>query len=74
MTEDWSTSSYSGYNGDCVQARFRKSSHSANGNCTEVRMADGRVQVRDSKNPAGPVLTFTRDEWEAFTAGIRATS
>lgn len=52
MTADWHTSSYSTYNGNCVQ----------------VRLADGAVQVRDSKDPDGPVLTFTRDEWTAFLA------
>jgi uncharacterized protein DUF397 len=25
-----------------------------------------RALVRDSKNPAGPVLAFTPDEWAAF--------
>jgi hypothetical protein len=73
MTEDWSTSSYSGYNGDCVQARWRKASASAsNGHCAQVRMANGTVQVRDSKNPDGGMLKFTRAEWESFTAGLRA--
>lgn len=33
----WHTSSYSGYNGDCVQVAFRKASHSgSNGHCVEV--------------------------------------
>jgi hypothetical protein len=30
------------------------------------------VAVRDSKNPDGPRLTFTRDEWRSFTANIKA--
>jgi hypothetical protein len=29
------------------------------------------VAVRDSKDPAGPVLTFTAPEWSAFLAGVR---
>jgi len=28
--------------------------------------------VRDSKDPAGPVLIFPRTEWAAFTAGVRS--
>jgi hypothetical protein len=28
--------------------------------------------VRDSKDPAGPVLAFTPDDWRAFTAAIKA--
>jgi Domain of unknown function (DUF397) len=27
--------------------------------------------VRDSKDRSGPVLQFTRREWEAFLAGVR---
>jgi hypothetical protein len=30
------------------------------------------VAVRYSKDPDGPKLVFTADEWRAFTAGIRA--
>ncbi|MEU7000984.1 DUF397 domain-containing protein [Nonomuraea sp. NPDC046570] len=29
----------------------------------------GKVLVRDSKNPNGPVLTFTPGEWTAFLDG-----
>ncbi|WP_308250337.1 DUF397 domain-containing protein [Sphaerisporangium fuscum] len=28
--------------------------------------------VRDAKNPDGPVLRFTDDEWHAFALGVRA--
>jgi len=34
-----------------------------------VRHNATSVQVKDSKNPDGPVLTFTRDEWLAFIRG-----
>jgi hypothetical protein len=59
---------------DLAQARWHKSSYS-NGNggaCVEVagNLRDV-VAVRDSKNHEGPVLVFTSDEWEAFTAGVR---
>jgi hypothetical protein len=40
-----------------------------------VEVADlpgGACAVRDSKQPTGPVLTFTATEWAAFTAGVRA--
>jgi hypothetical protein len=40
-------------------------------NCVEVAVADdGTVGVRDSKDPTGPVLQFTRPEWTAFTGGV----
>jgi Domain of unknown function (DUF397) len=29
------------------------------------------VQVRDSKDPSGAVLTFNRREWDAFLLGVR---
>ena len=48
---------------------WRTSSHSHGTNCVEVVMGDG-ARVRDSKNPAGPVLSFSRAEWAAFTGRI----
>jgi hypothetical protein len=54
-------------------ARWVKSSLSfANGNCVEVAgMPDGNVGIRDSKDPAGPVLLFTPGEWHAFLGGVQ---
>jgi hypothetical protein len=44
----------------------------ANGNCVEVTELPGdSVGVRNSRDPAGPVLRFTRDEWDAFLGGAR---
>jgi hypothetical protein len=59
--------------GACVEVAFAKSTRSSSTNCVEVGPCDcGEVRVRDSKDPNGPVLTFTADEWTAFTAGVRA--
>ncbi|MGH4018624.1 MAG: DUF397 domain-containing protein [Pseudonocardiaceae bacterium] len=55
--------------------RWRKSSRSnggGNGNCVEVAGMPDRVAMRDSKDPAGPMLAVTRSEWRAFLDGIRA--
>jgi len=50
---------------------WRKSSFSnGQANCVEVAMLDDAVAVRDSKDPAGPVLVFTPTEWRAFTRGV----
>ena len=54
------------------RADWRKSSYSGD-NCVEVaRNLPGAVAVRDSKDPEGPKLVFTPDEWRAFAAGVRA--
>jgi hypothetical protein len=59
---------------DLSRVQWRKSSYS-NGNggaCVEVARNIARVVVvRDSKDRSGPVLTFTPDEWHAFTARVR---
>lgn len=51
---------------------WKKSQRSGqSGQCVEVRLADGAVEVRDSKDPDGPILRFTPGEWAAFTGGVR---
>ncbi|MDG4762984.1 DUF397 domain-containing protein [Solwaraspora sp. WMMD406] len=58
---------------DLGKATWRKSSRSGPNcdNCVEVAFVDEAIAVRDSKNPAGPVLIFTADEWDAFVGGAR---
>ena len=52
---------------------WHKSSFSDNGSCVEVAdLADGGRLVRDSKDPASPVLRFTAVEWDAFIRGVMA--
>ena len=55
------------------QLRWVKSSQSfSNGNCVEVAgTPDGGVAMRNSRDPDGPVLRFTRAEWDAFLGGAR---
>jgi hypothetical protein len=53
-------------------SQWRKSSASETGGCLEVRFAAEEIQVRNSRDPLGPALTFTRREWEAFLAGASA--
>ncbi|MHB1431236.1 MAG: DUF397 domain-containing protein [Streptosporangiaceae bacterium] len=53
----WRTSSFCGPNGPCVEF---------------AELPGGDVGVRDSKDPASPVLRFTPEEWRAFIAGAVA--
>lgn len=55
MTETWIKASASGAQGQCV----------------EMADADGVVHVRDSKNPQGPRLTFTKAEFAAWLDGAK---
>jgi hypothetical protein len=52
---------------------WRTSSYTNNGTCVEVAdLPGGGTAVRDSKDPASPVLTFTAAEWVAFVRGVKA--
>jgi len=53
----WRRSSYSGTNGECVEA-------------STSRLA---VTVRDSKNAGGTSLVFGHAAWQAFTAELKAS-
>ncbi|MFI5891047.1 DUF397 domain-containing protein [Actinoplanes sp. NPDC051513] len=51
---------------------WHKSTRSgSNGQCVEARRFGNTVQMRDSKNNKGPVLSFTLAEWAAFTTGVK---
>ncbi|MEV6816374.1 DUF397 domain-containing protein [Micromonospora sp. NPDC051296] len=54
---------------DLSNAHWRKStrSNSSGGECVEVaENLAGVVAVRDSKDPAGPVLAFDPAAWRSF--------
>jgi hypothetical protein len=52
----WQTSSYSQSGGECVEAAF---------------LPDGGVALRQSTDPDGSVLLYTRGEWVAFLKGAK---
>lgn len=57
--------------------QFFKSSYSSNGgDCIEVAAnivaSHGIVPVRDSKNPAGPILDLPADSFASFVTGVKA--
>ncbi|WP_275464355.1 DUF397 domain-containing protein [Streptomyces noursei] len=54
-------------------AGWYKSSYSgpSNGDCLEVARGHATIPVRDSKHPAGPVLSFSSASWAAFVSAVR---
>jgi hypothetical protein len=50
--------------------RWRKSSRSSSGACVEIAPRRDTILVRDSKDPRGPVLSFERESFAAFIAGV----
>ncbi|MFJ2478407.1 DUF397 domain-containing protein [Streptomyces sp. NPDC087659] len=58
---------------DLTNAQWFKSSYSSGqGACVEVAHLPGVVAAKDSKDPAGPALVFTRDGWQGFIHGLNA--
>lgn len=53
-----------------ITASWQKSS-ATNIECLETTSTQGHVWVRDSKNPFGPALGFTRGGWSAFLTGVQ---
>ena len=54
-----------------LNADWHKSSYSSNnGSCVEVRRLPTMVEVRDTKDRSGPVLTFSADSWRSFVASV----
>ncbi|WP_308819504.1 DUF397 domain-containing protein [Pseudonocardia alni] len=61
--------------GPCTESvpEYRKSSYSGTDNCVEVSLARvDDIRVRNSREDSQWVLKFTRDEWTAFIAGVKA--
>jgi Domain of unknown function (DUF397) len=58
---------------DLSRAAWRKSIYSNNGgSCVEVATGTtGMIAVRDSKNPDGPKLAFTSEQWTLFTSTVK---
>lgn len=55
-------------------AQWVKSTRSGptGGNCVEVAFIDGdRIALRNSRDPSGPALVFSRPEWDAFIGGAK---
>ncbi len=51
--------------------QWRKSSRCESNACVEVAAADEFIFMRNSTDPDGPQLRFTREEWAAFCASLQ---
>lgn len=56
---------------DLMRAVWQRAPGDATEGAVEVAFVDDLVGLRNSAQPAGPVLVFTRSEWEAFAAGAQ---
>jgi hypothetical protein len=50
---------------------WRRSSLCSASSCLEVAFRGDDVLVRNSQDPEGLVLRFTREEWVVFVAGVK---
>lgn len=54
------------------QLVWHRASRCANGECVEVAGRGSSVLVRDSKDTAGAILSYSNEEWTAFVSGVKA--
>jgi len=55
------------------QLLWQKSTRCGSGACVEVAKESGKaVYLRDSKDPDGPAIALTRDEWILFLRAAKA--
>lgn len=52
------------------QATWRTALACNGGECIRVASKGNRILIGDSKNPDGPVLSYSRAEWRTFVGGI----
>lgn len=52
-------------------AWYKAQSSTVNGQCVEIASGVGKIAIRDSKDPGGPILVYTSAEFSAFLDGAR---
>ena len=59
-------------NSERMGLTWRKAQRSTkDGACVEVASVPGKIAVRDSKDPGGPILVYAPEEWSAFLDGVK---
>jgi Domain of unknown function (DUF397) len=54
-----------------LDRNWRKSTYSStNGSCVEVRRLSHVIEVRDTKDRNGPVLSFSTESWHNFVRSV----
>lgn len=53
---------------------WRTSSRSGGGSCVQIAADTDQVLIRDSKNPAGPVLSFDRTAFREFITFVKESA
>jgi hypothetical protein len=57
---------------ELADLRWRTARRSAgNGACVQVATAPGRILIRDSKDPGGPVIQYPGGSWRVFLGAAR---
>lgn len=52
-------------------AWLKAQASTVNGQCVEIAETAGKIAIRDSKDPDGPILVYTLAEFRAFLDGAR---
>ena len=54
-----------------LDRNWRKSTYSStNGSCVELRRMSQVIEVRDTKDRTGPVLSFSAESWQNFVTSV----
>lgn len=56
---------------DLSRAEWRRANGDDSEGSVEVAFVDDLIGLRNSAEPDGPVLVFTKDEWDAFVGGAQ---
>lgn len=56
---------------DLSRAVWQRAKGDDSESAVEVAFVDDLIGLRNSADPNGPVLVFTKDEWDAFVGGAQ---